>query len=107
MLVGCDFKTLQQHLEETWRLNYGTVYNGEPIHIDHKIPLACATTEDEVLRLSLYTNLQYLKPEDNLLKSDKLDWAVPRTTNKLDDEIWAPVRKALGAEDPQPNDRRE
>ena len=25
------------------------------------------------------------------------DWAVPRTTNKLDDEIWAPVRKALGA----------
>jgi hypothetical protein len=35
------------------------------------------------------------------------DWAVPRTTNKLDDEIWAPVRKALGAETPQPNDRRE
>lgn len=29
------------------------------------------------------------------------DWAVPRTTNKLDDEIWAPVRKALGAADEQ------
>lgn len=35
------------------------------------------------------------------------DWAVPRTSNQLDDEIWAPVRKALGAEAPQPNDRRE
>lgn len=29
------------------------------------------------------------------------DWAVPRTTNKLDDEIWSPVRKALGAENEQ------
>lgn len=27
------------------------------------------------------------------------DWAVPRTTNQLDDAIWSPVRKALGAEE--------
>lgn len=26
------------------------------------------------------------------------DWLVPKTTNKLDDEIWAPVREALSGE---------
>lgn len=26
------------------------------------------------------------------------DWLVPKTTNELDDKIWAPVREALGGE---------
>ena len=32
------------------------------------------TNEKEVIKLCLYTNLQLLKAEDNIQKSDKLDW---------------------------------
>lgn len=44
------------------------------VHIDHIIPLATAKTEEDVIKLCHYTNLQLLKGEDNLSKGDKLDW---------------------------------
>lgn len=78
-IVGCDFDTLNEHLRKTWLYNYGTEYNGEPYHIDHIIPLATAKTEKDVERLCHYTNLQLLKPQDNLIKKDKLDWALDKT----------------------------
>lgn len=72
-MIGCTPEQLLEHLHKTWYDNYGTEYNGEPVHIDHIIPLSSAKTEEDVYRLCHYTNLQYLKPEDNLAKSDKLD----------------------------------
>jgi hypothetical protein len=51
----------------TWE-NYG-LYGW---HIDHIIPLASANTEDELLKLFHYTNLQPLWAEENLLKSNKI-----------------------------------
>ena len=44
-------------------------------HIDHIIPLSTAITEEDVIRLCHYTNLQPLWAEDNLKKSNKLDWS--------------------------------
>jgi hypothetical protein len=41
-------------------------------HIDHKIPLSSAKTEEEAYQLCHYTNLQPLWAEDNLKKSNKL-----------------------------------
>ncbi len=71
-MIGCTPEQLLEHLHKTWYDNYGTEYNGEPVHIDHIIPLSSAETEEDVYRLCHYTNLQYLKPEDNLAKSDSI-----------------------------------
>lgn len=72
-IIGCDWQTLTNHLFETWRQRYGTVYAGEDYHIDHIIPLSEAKTEDEVIKLCHYTNLQLLRPSDNLSKSNKIE----------------------------------
>ncbi len=73
-ILGCDFATFYEHLKDTWRDNYGVDYNGEPYHIDHIKPLATAKNEQDIINLCHYTNLQMLKPEDNLAKSDSLEW---------------------------------
>ena len=71
-MIGCTPEQLLEHLHKTWYDNYGTEYNGEPVHIDHIIPLSSAKTEEDMYKLCHYTNLQYLKPEDNLSKSDRI-----------------------------------
>ena len=68
-ILGCDYETLMVHLKESWLNNYGTEWNGEPYHIDHIIPLATAKTEQEIIDLCYYKNLQMLKPHDNLVKN--------------------------------------
>jgi len=40
------------------------------------VPLSTAKSEDEVLSLCHYENLQLLKPEDNIEKSDSLEWSL-------------------------------
>ena len=45
--------------------------NKEKVHIDHIIPLATAKTEEDVIKLCHYTNLQLLKAKDNLKKGAK------------------------------------
>lgn len=70
-ILGCPFDVFKQHIERqfqkgmTWD-NYGDW------HLDHIIPMASATTEEEVLKLNHYTNFQPLWAEDNLKKSDKI-----------------------------------
>ena len=71
-MIGCTPEQLLEHLHKTWYDNYGTEYNGEPVHIDHIIPLSSAETEEDIYKLCHYSNLQYLKPEDNLAKSDSI-----------------------------------
>lgn len=72
-IIGCDWPTFVNHLFKTWEDRYGTVYAGENYHIDHIIPLSEAKTEDEVIKLCHYTNLQLLRPADNLSKSNKIE----------------------------------
>ena len=66
-ILGCSYDEFKLHLESkfedwmTW-VNYGK-YNGEPKigwDIDHVIPTSSAKTEDEIIRLNHYTNLQPL-----------------------------------------------
>jgi len=76
-ILGCSFEELHIHLRHSFESNYGIPFNHiDPklLHIDHIVPLVTAKTEEEVLKLNHYTNLQYLFSWDNLEKADKLDW---------------------------------
>lgn len=72
-IVGLSFSDFKKYLLETWENNYGYTWAGEPYHIDHIIPLATAKTENDVIKLCHYTNLQMLTPEDNRKKGCKYD----------------------------------
>jgi hypothetical protein len=66
-IIGCSFEEFKTYLEskfEPWMTwdNYG-LYNGKLNHgwdIDHIIPISSAKTEDNVVKLNHYTNLQPL-----------------------------------------------
>lgn len=72
-LLGADIETVKAHIESlfasdmTWE-NHGT-YGW---HIDHKVPLASAKTQEDVQKLFHYTNLQPLWAIDNLRKGAKI-----------------------------------
>jgi hypothetical protein len=77
-ILGCDIKFFKEYLEVrftddmNWS-NYGVVWD-----IDHIIPLATATNEDDIIRLNHYTNLQPLDSYVNrFIKRDKIDFEVP------------------------------
>ena len=70
-ILGCDLDFFCKYMFQTWEKNYGKPWAGEPYHIDHIVPLSKAKTEDEVIRLCHYSNLQMLTPEDNIAKSDR------------------------------------
>lgn len=74
-ILGCDFNSFYEHLLKTYKKNYGYDWDEkESVHIDHIIPLETAKTEEEVIKLCHYTNLQLLKEKDNLKKGSKLDY---------------------------------
>lgn len=74
-ILGCSLEFLYNYLLQTYKDNYGVDWdNIEPIHIDHIKPLKYAKTEEKIVKLCHYTNLQLLKAKDNLKKANKLDW---------------------------------
>jgi FKBP-type peptidyl-prolyl cis-trans isomerase len=71
-VLGADYDTVRKHLEGKFTNGMCWELMGKKIHIDHIIPLASATTKEELLKLCHYTNLQPLWAEDNLKKSTKI-----------------------------------
>lgn len=71
VILGESFENVWRHLLATWEDNYGQHWNGEPYHIDHIKPISTAKTENEMIKLFHYTNLQMLTPEDNRKKGNK------------------------------------
>jgi hypothetical protein len=72
-MVGCLSTELKEYLEKQFKEgmswdNYG-IYGW---HIDHIIPLSSAKTEEELIKLCHYTNLQPLWAKDNLSKGSKI-----------------------------------
>lgn len=78
-LLGADWETVMRHIESQFIFNMSWEKVGKEIHIDHKIPLAKAKTEKQLIKLCHYTNLQPLWAEDNLSKGSKLNY----TTNLM------------------------
>ena len=78
-ILGCDFKTFYNYLLETYKNNYGyELDKKEEVHIDHIYPISEAKTEKEIFELCKYTNLQLLKAEDNLKKSNKINYQIKK-----------------------------
>jgi hypothetical protein len=77
--LGCSWEEFLDHLQSQF---YNRVETGEEMtfenhgmhswHLDHIIPISIAKTEEDVIRLSHYTNFQPLWAEDNYAKGDKL-----------------------------------
>ena len=83
-ILGCSFEDFKLYLESkfedwmTWE-NRG-LYNGEFNYgwdIDHIIPISFAKTEEDIIKLNHYTNLQPLCSKINRdIKKDKLDYGI-------------------------------
>jgi hypothetical protein len=72
-ILGISFKDLKIYLENQFKNNMSWQNYGKyGWHIDHIIPLSSANTEQELLCLCHYTNLQPLWAKDNLQKSNKI-----------------------------------
>lgn len=70
-ILGCSFEELRVFIEQQFRDGMSWA-NMSQWHIDHKIPLASAKTESEVIALNHYTNLQPLWAADNIKKGSKI-----------------------------------
>jgi hypothetical protein len=69
LLLGANFEAVRDHLHSTYRERYGRDYNGEVVEIDHIIPCCSVKTENELISLQRYTNLQLLSPSDHKVKT--------------------------------------
>ena len=70
-VLGVDFNTMRSHIQSLFIEGMSWDNFGE-WHLDHIIPLSIAKTEEEVLKLLHYTNVQPLWAKDNLKKSNKI-----------------------------------
>lgn len=71
VMIGCDWETLKDHLESQFTEGMTWDNRGE-WHIDHIIPLSSASTEEGLMDLCHFTNLQPLWAGDNLRKGSKV-----------------------------------
>jgi hypothetical protein len=70
-MLGCTFKQFTKHIEI--QFTDGMSWdNRSEWHLDHILPLSCATTIEGLEKLSHYTNIRPLWAADNLSKSDNL-----------------------------------
>ena len=78
-ILGCTYEEFSFYLESKFEIwmkwenhgNYTGNYN-ETWQIDHIIPICSGKTEEEILKLNHYTNLQPLCSRKNLEKSNKI-----------------------------------
>ena len=86
-LLGCSFEEFKLHLEKQFKSwmswdNQGNPKDGllelnKSWDIDHIIPLSSAMTEEEIIKLNHYTNLQPLCSKINRhIKKDNLDFII-------------------------------
>ena len=70
-ILGADWDVVKSHFES--KFTDGMSWDNQGLwHIDHIIPKSLAKTEEDIIRLNHYTNLQPLWGKDNLDKSDKI-----------------------------------
>lgn len=78
-ILGCEFDFFKSYIESkfTKGMNWDNRGIGEDKwQLDHIIPISSAKTQEEVIKLNHYTNFQPLWSEDNLRKSNKLNYEI-------------------------------
>lgn len=70
-IIGINYNDFKKYMESKFLEGMSWTNRGE-WHIDHIIPLSSATSEDEIIKLCHYLNLQPLWGEDNIKKGDKI-----------------------------------
>ena len=70
-ILGCSFEFFLSHIASQFTEGM-TLENYGQWHLDHIVPLATATTREDIVRLNHYTNFQPLWAKDNLSKGAKL-----------------------------------
>lgn len=70
-ILGATIQTAKDYLESKFQPGMSWENHGR-WHIDHVIPLASAKTEEELISLCRYTNLQPLWATDNIRKGAKM-----------------------------------
>jgi hypothetical protein len=70
-MIGCTPIELRDHIQSRF-VDGMTFENHGAWHIDHIIPLASANTDEEIIKLCHYTNLQPLWAGDNWSKGVKI-----------------------------------
>lgn len=70
-MVGLTPEKLKDYLTEKFKEGMSWNNYGE-WHIDHIIPLSSATSDEELIKLCHFTNLQPLWASDNIKKSNKI-----------------------------------
>ena len=68
-ILGCTFEEFHQHIESQFKDGMSWQRMSE-IHIDHRLPLSAANTQEEILVLNHHRNLQPMWATENLAKSD-------------------------------------
>jgi hypothetical protein len=70
IILGCTIEEFVIYISKKFKEGMTLGNHGE-WHIDHVIPLVTATTEEEVIKLNHYTNLQPLWAKENFSKGGR------------------------------------
>lgn len=81
-IVGCSWDELRGHIEAQFSPGMRWDNRGQ-WHVDHIVPMALATTEQDVIDLNHYSNLRPLWGEDNLRKH-----ATPPSREEAPPQLW-------------------
>lgn len=87
-IIGCSPEEFREHLILLFEEGMTLSNHGE-WHIDHKIPVSYAKTEDDLYVLNHFLNLRPLWRGDNLIKSDTLPENVDTLFAELKDKVLA------------------
>jgi len=68
-MLKCDYNFFMQWLNGL--ASNGHTYGIEDLHLDHVVPSSLAETEDELILLNHYSNLQLLTADENLTKGNR------------------------------------
>lgn len=70
-ILGCSMDFFAEYISSLFQEGMSLSNHGE-WHLDHIIPLASANTEEEIIKLNHYTNIQPLWAADNMSKGKKI-----------------------------------